>query len=298
MPAPYRPAPNEATPPQAVPQSRPQLRNYQDIQRTRPATPTVYSPRAMQPEQTPEQYRDYLNDMAAAQQQHIAATDQFLSQVPPPVEVPPKPVISTKKFGQQTAAMAAKTLRTLASIAVFFGLVWGGAAVLNAFVFQSYYVDGMSMQPSLGDDDRLIISKVERTKAQIENSAYIPERGQIIVIDGKVSDYTRATKEQLIKRVVGLPGDTVIIQNGIVIIKNKDNPEGFNVDKTLGLDVELTFTNEPLIVTVPDDNIFVLGDNRVNGGSLDSRTFGVVPSEYVLGRLWARVLPTDKLSVF
>lgn len=291
-PQPAAPAPQPSLPP------RPVLRNVQTVQAVRQTPDTVYSPKAMLPGQTPEQYRQQLQQQALTQQQKAAATDHFLQSIPPPVDVPPKPVSSKLSFTRQSSEMVGKVLKTGASLAVFFGLVWGGAAVLNAFVFQSYYVDGLSMQPALSDNDRLIISKLERTRSKIESSPYIPERGQIIVIDGKVSDYTERRNEQLIKRVVGLPGDTVIIQNGIVIIKNKANPEGFNVDKILNLSLDPTFTDEPMIVTVPEDHVFVLGDNRASGGSFDSRAFGPVASEYIVGRLWARILPTDQLSVF
>lgn len=308
---PYRPPTLSAPAPkpivqQPAPQSFPavpamgrtSLNNVQDIQNTRPTAPTVYSDQAMRPGETEAEHQLALTLKASAEEQHTAETEEILRRVPPPVSIPPKTVLSHPNLTERLSEKAGRILKTLTSIGVFFGLVWGGATLLNAFVFQSYYVDGLSMQPALGNDDRLIISKIERTRAQVESSSYIPERGQIIVIDGKVSEYTQKSNEQLIKRVIGLPGDTVIIQNGIVMIKNKANPEGFNADKVLGLDVDATFTEQPLIAIVPDDHVFVLGDNRTNGGSHDSRAFGVIPSEMVLGRLWARILPTDRLSVF
>lgn len=180
----------------------------------------------------------------------------------------------------------------------FFGLIWAGAALLNTFVFQSYYVDGLSMSPSLSDDDRLIVSKVERTSAAIKHDAYVPERGQIVILDSGVSEYTALRKEDIVKRVIGLPGDTVTIKNGAVTVYNQDHTDGFNVDDTLGLSLAPTYSSDVTTVYVPDGHIFVLGDNRAEGGSFDSRSFGPVETSHVLGRLLFRVLPLNHIQVF
>lgn len=172
------------------------------------------------------------------------------------------------------------------------------AAGLNVFVFQSYYVDGESMSPNLHDDDRLIVSKLERTVSSIVTGDYLPERGQIVIVNGAISPETQANAPQLIKRVIGLPGDTVTIAGGTVTIRNQDSPNGFDVDEALELDVDPTYTAQPLSVTVPKDSVFVLGDNRAEGGSYDSRSFGTVDSDFVVGRLWAKIMPFDQSRVF
>lgn len=189
---------------------------------------------------------------------------------------------------------------TKASLGIvgFIGLIWAGAAVLNAFVFQSYYVDGLSMSPSLSDDDRLIVSKVEKTSAAIKHDAYVPERGQIVILDSGVSEYTAMRKEDIVKRVIGLPGDTVTIKNGGVFIYNDQHPDGFDADKALGLSLAPTYSSDSTEVYVPEGHIFVLGDNRAEGGSFDSRSFGPVETKHILGRLLFRVLPLNHIQVF
>jgi signal peptidase I len=191
-----------------------------------------------------------------------------------------------------------KILRSFGVIGLFIGVVIGGAAMLNAFVFQSYYVDGLSMQPALHDSDRLIVSKVERTAAEAAGKAYIPKRGQIVVIDSTTPLIDRSSSERIIKRVIGLPGETVFIHNGTVTVINKDNPNGLNVDALLGLDVEPTFSTEDITVTIPENSVFVLGDNRAEGGSYDSRIFGPINTELIAGRLAMRILPISDVSVF
>lgn len=174
----------------------------------------------------------------------------------------------------------------------------GLAAVLNLFVFQSYYVDGESMAPTLHSNDRLIISKVERTWSLMKRDGYIPQRGHIVVIDGEASPTTAASAPHLIKRVVGIPGDRIVISKGTVTLYSAEYPSGTNLDTLLGLTLDRTYSNETISVTIPDNSVYVLGDNRAEGGSYDSRAFGPVSNEFLVGRLWARILPLNHERVF
>lgn len=218
-----------------------------------------------------------------------------------PVQPPPSPEEAAELRESSKPTLFSKIQKGLKSIVTVLALslvVLGGAALLNAFVFQSYYVDGSSMEPALHNNDRLIISKVERTAAGVSGNPYIPKRGQVVVLDESSNRFTLAQNEQLIKRVIGLPGDTVKIDNGVVTITNRESPNGFNPDDTLELTVDPTFVEAPLEVTVPEGQIFVMGDNRTEGGSYDSRAFGPVETSHVLGRLWLRILPLNQMDVF
>lgn len=190
-----------------------------------------------------------------------------------------------------------KRLKGLVSLLLFVGGVVAAAYLINSFIFQSYYVDGTSMTPTLQNDDRLIIDKVERTWSSLQGRAYIPQRGQIIVLDSSIVGIS-GREEQLIKRVIGVPGDTVIVKDGTVMVKNKDHPEGFDVGKQLGLNLQPTFVASPIETTIPDGEVYVMGDNRVENGSYDSRAFGPIESNKIVGRLWARILPFDKAQIF
>src|SRR5476649_2879548 len=96
------------------------------------------------------------------------------------------------------------------------------AVFIIAFVFRSYQVDGPSMQNTLQNADKLIIWKVPRTWARITGHPYIPQRGDIIVFtESGLSEFGQDNTKQLIKRVIGLPGDRVVVSNGVYTIYNK-----------------------------------------------------------------------------
>lgn len=188
-------------------------------------------------------------------------------------------------------------LKSFASFLAFCAGVVVAAFLINQFVFQSYYVDGTSMTPTLQNDDRLIIDKVEKSFAGLQGKPYIPNRGQVVVLDSSIVGFN-GREEQLIKRVIGLPGDTVIVRDGTVTIKNKDNPDGFNADRQLGLTLAETYVESPQEWTIEDGQVFVMGDNRAQNGSYDSRAFGPVESQKIVGRLWARIMPFEKAQVY
>ena len=83
------------------------------------------------------------------------------------------------------------------------------AGILMVFVFQSYQVDSPSMQTTLHNNDRLIVMKLPRTLARITHHAYIPNRGDVIIFNEPSGANASSTTKQLIKRVVGLPGERV-----------------------------------------------------------------------------------------
>lgn len=189
-------------------------------------------------------------------------------------------------------------LKGFLSLVVFAAGILVAAFLINQFIFQSYYVEGTSMTPTLQNNDRLIISKVEHTLATIQGKPYIPERGQIVVLDSSIVGLN-GQKEQLIKRVIALPGERVHIEAGTVIITNAQNPNGFDVTKQLGLtNLQATYSDEIIDITIPQGQVYVMGDNREQGGSYDSRKFGPVEGDKIQGRLWARVLPLEGAQLF
>lgn len=172
------------------------------------------------------------------------------------------------------------------------------ALLMIAFVFRSYQVDGPSMQATLQNHDKLIIWKVPRTWAKITNSDYIPERGDIIVFTEKgLEQYGREDSKQLIKRVIGLPGDRVVVANGTITIYNAKNPDGFQPDKTLGYAYpDFPATSGDTDVTLRASQLFVSGDNRPD--SLDSRSFGPIEADQVIGKLVIRLFPISQAKFF
>ena len=226
---------------------------------------------------------------------------------PTPPAIPENPVVSAAGPSSATVVSppAAETpansllarFKTALSIILFVAGVAIAALLINQFVFQSYYVDGTSMTPTLQNNDRLIIDKIGRTVAGLTGRPYLPSRGSIVVLDSSLFDQN-GNKEQLIKRVIGLPGDTIIVANGVVTVKNAQNPNGFDVDQQLGLHLAPTFSESTLEVTVPAGKVFVMGDNRLPNGSYDSRAFGPIDSTQIEGRLVLRIFPLGRTGVF
>ena len=173
------------------------------------------------------------------------------------------------------------------------------ALCLIAFVFQSYQVDGPSMENTLQNDDRLIVWKVPRTLAHITGRPYVPNRGDIVIFneDG-LAEFGQSNVKQLVKRVIGLPGDRVVVKDGHVTIYNPQHTNGFDPDQTLpyGKAHPLPYTAGDIDVTLSADQIFVCGDNRTD--SLDSRAFGPVNLSDIIGKLVLRMFPLNTIERF
>lgn len=179
----------------------------------------------------------------------------------------------------------------LAALLVAFGLI--------AWVFQSYEVDGPSMETTLNNKDRLIVWKVPRTIARITHNPYIPNRGEIVIfVESGLTEFGSSSSKQLIKRVVGLPGDRVVVKGGVITIYNEKHPDGFNPDKALpfGSIIPEESDLRDIDLTLDEDQIFVCGDNRPN--SLDSRTFGPIDADQIVGKLSLRLLPVSQIEKF
>ncbi|MEO6513668.1 MAG: signal peptidase I [Candidatus Saccharimonadales bacterium] len=168
---------------------------------------------------------------------------------------------------------------------------------LISFVFQSYEVDGPSMESTLQNQDRLIVWKTPRTWARLTHHAYIPNRGDVIVfIESGLAQYGQDNSKQLIKRVIGLPGDHVVVQDGHVTIYNSAHPSGFQPDKTLAYGSVIPYTAGNIDITLSSNQVFVCGDNRPD--SLDSRTFGAIDANQIVGKLVIRVFPIGNIKKF
>jgi len=157
--------------------------------------------------------------------------------------------------------------------------------VMLTFVFRTYNVNGSSMRPTLTNGDRVIVNKLSKTK---QGDNFIPQRGQIVVFNSVLEG------KSLIKRVIGLPGEKISMANGRFTVKNVQYPDGFDPDAsyedTLPKNDPTTFEEE----TIPEGHIFVSGDNRAPGQSLDSRNqLGFVPISEIVGNATIRYFPLD-----
>jgi signal peptidase I len=173
------------------------------------------------------------------------------------------------------------------------------AFIMIQFVFQNYEVDGPSMERTLYNQDRLIVLKLPKTFARISGEHYIPHRYEIIVFNhhgGFSGSANPNAEKQLIKRVIGLPGDRVVVKDGVVTIYNQENPQGYLVDRAGPESAVIGNTSGNVDQVIKEGEVFVMGDNREN--SLDSRELGTVHSEDIIGKLTARIYPFDKVQKF
>ena len=190
-----------------------------------------------------------------------------------------------------------KTLTDILGIFLFVFSVTLGVILINSFIFQSFTIVGGSMENTLHDGDKVIISRIGITWSNLTNQKYTPKRGEIIVF--KNPQYTAGMKDQyIIKRVIAFAGEKVVVKNSKVTVYNLDHPNGFNPDEN--------FNNEPKSETshdgewtVPENEIFVMGDNREGMNSYDSRSgLGTIPLYEIIGPVAFRLWPFTGIRNF
>jgi signal peptidase I len=171
-----------------------------------------------------------------------------------------------------------------------------GAALINQFLFRSFSVSGPSMEPTLYTGDRLIVNRLPVTWAQLQAKDYIPERGHVIVFrnphwqPGGLDEY-------IVKRVIGFPGERVLVSNGIIRVYNQQYPDGLLVDEKYPGATTPTYGDVDIIV--PKDELFVAGDHRQEGFSLDSRDgLGTIPYDDLIGPVSLRIYPFTQFRTF
>jgi signal peptidase I len=169
---------------------------------------------------------------------------------------------------------------------------------IRVFLFQPFFVQGASMDPSFKDGDYLVINEF----GYKETSVNIP--GAHLFSIGSFKDFNRGDvavfrypknpQQFFIKRVIGLPGETVKIEGGKVFIFNAENPGGFVLDESAYLPKNLS-TSGAVSMTLGEQEYFVLGDNRQF--SHDSRAWGPLPKNDVIGRVLIRAWPLSKAEL-
>jgi signal peptidase I len=162
----------------------------------------------------------------------------------------------------------------------FFFIILFVIVPFRVFVAQPFIVEGASMDPNFDTGNYLIVDQLSYRLSD-------PDRGSVLVFKHPLDN-----KQFLIKRIIGLPGETVEMGNGIVTIINEENPEGFVYDQPY---VKFKTTDNKTL-TLSTDEYFVLGDNRPV--SSDSRAWGAVDRDEIIGRPFFRLLPLKKISIF
>lgn len=170
-------------------------------------------------------------------------------------------------------------LREILGFLVYVGIVVGITFFIITFVGQRTYVSGSSMENTLSHGDNLIVDKITYRFSD-------PKRYDIIVFP-----FRHEENVYYIKRIIGLPGETIQIQDGSIYINGEilNESYGREVMKSAGL------AEDP--ITLGEDEYFVLGDNR--NDSMDSRDPGVstIHRDEIIGRAWVRIWPLDEIGV-
>jgi len=152
------------------------------------------------------------------------------------------------------------------------------------YLIQPFYVKGASMEPNFHDSEYLIIDEISYRFNQ-------PDRGQVIVFR-----YPKNPQEFFIKRVIGLPGEEIQIEDGKIIVYNSEYPNGLTLsEEYLGSELE-TFNSDTEKIKIAENEYYVLGDNR--DASKDSRSFGPVNKDYIIGKVLLRGWPLEKFTLF
>lgn len=144
------------------------------------------------------------------------------------------------------------------------------------FIAEPFVVSGSSMVPNFHNKDYLIVDRITYQRVS-------PKRGDAIVMK-----YPKDTTQYFIKRIIGLPGETVELKSGKVFISNPDRPGGFELEENY-LPKNIQTLGKPGPQTLGSSEYFVLGDNRT--ASSDSRVWGILPEQDIIGKVFVRVFP-------
>lgn len=185
----------------------------------------------------------------------------------------PEPSLEPGKQGAATITFKRLVIETVIVLAIALPLALG----LHTFVTQVYAISGHSMEPTLHDGERVVIDKLH------------PGVKEVAIGDLVIFTSNQDSRKNLVKRVIGIAGDTIELR-GSKVLRNGEVLQETYIHRAL-------YPDQPgEALTIPVDHVFVLGDNRPQ--SQDSRHFGPIPLESVKGRVFLRLWPIDSLTSF
>lgn len=156
--------------------------------------------------------------------------------------------------------------------------------LVQAFLIQPFIVDGASMLPTYHNEEFLLVDKLSYHLTS-------PERGDIMIFKLFENNNNPYEGKHLIKRVIGLPGERVVVRNGVTTIYNKQAPDGFILNEPY---VSYKDNQKDVDITLDEHHYFVMGDNRAQ--SYDSRDWGALDEANIKGQVLFRVYPFKQAS--
>jgi signal peptidase I len=172
---------------------------------------------------------------------------------------------------EQPKSRTRSALREFVETILFTLLIY---ILIRTFLFENYRVVGRSMEATLEDGQYLVVYK-------LGYRLHDPQRGDIIVFHDP-----RNGERKLIKRVIGLPGETLEIKEGYVFINGQEIDEPY---------IQAPGRSSRAPTLIPENDYFVMGDNRTN--SSDSRSWGPLPKEKIVGKAWLTYWPPSRWGI-
>lgn len=154
--------------------------------------------------------------------------------------------------------------------------------LVQIVLIQPFIVDGGSMLPTFHNKEFLLVDKLSYTIGK-------PARGDVAIFKLYENKNNPYSGKHLIKRVIGLPGERVVIQDGVTYIFNNENPEGFQLDESYVTYKDMT---KRVDIQLDEHHYFVMGDNRAQ--SYDSRDWGPLNEEHLKGQVLFRIYPFEQ----
>ncbi|MGI8492055.1 MAG: signal peptidase I [Acidimicrobiales bacterium] len=191
-----------------------------------------------------------------------------------------EPVSTGAVPGQRRSARALGEWLVIIVVAV------GVALLIRAFLFQPFYIPSPSMSPTLQVGDRVLVNKVSYDLHSIH-------RGDIVVFAKPPNDSSPGIKD-LIKRVIGLPGETIQGIDGLVYVNGRKLSEPYLPHQSVANATRSAFPATFPATAIPAGDYYVLGDNRSN--SADSRFIGPIPGKLIVGRAFFRLWPLSAVG--
>jgi signal peptidase I len=211
----------------------------------------------------------------------VAVPGEAPPAMPPAPPAPPSGGGGDGEGPELPTAGGAKKPRSLQRTVLEWVLLLGGALVIalliKTFLFQAFYIPSESMVPTLETNDRVLVNKLSYKLHDVN-------RGDIVVFETPESETGGA--QDLVKRVIGLPGETVSCRNGGILIDGRPLDEPYLEDT-----VDTSCDQE---YRIPADTVFVMGDNRTQ--SKDSRSFGPIDQDSIVGRVFIRIWPPNRVG--
>lgn len=203
-------------------------------------------------------------------------------------------MVKEKQIQEAAGGIFWEVIKTVGGILLFL-------IIFRFYLFQPYTISGSSMEPNFHDGEYIVVNELTYN---ISN----PKRGDAVVFkhpEPSCNDFINKSYinriffqgpcSNYIKRIVGLPGETVSIKDGKVFVKNSENPAGFELKEEYIVNGIRTYGNQEL--ELGKDEYYVLGDNRNPNASSDSREWGVLPEKHIVGKAMVILLPVQSFEV-